>query len=153
MRYARDILSRYRLLILAILLSASLHAALIVGAPGRAAIEEGSPAAIYTASLEPEGMRVEDAAGQPAPKPASRKPRPKKVSPPRPEEIVASVPEPAERPASEPPVADSPEPEPEQKPETVALAPLAAPLREPEPPPPERFPTDALPGTSRSLTR
>ena len=148
MPHAREILSRYRLLVLAILVSASLHAALIAGTPGRAGPEDEALAAIYTASLESGGMRVEDAAAPaPTPKPAARKPRPKKTAPPpRPEEIVASVPEPPAQPASEPQRVNAPESEAEQKPENVALAPVAAPLREPEPPPPERFPTDALPG-------
>src|SRR5258706_8316943 len=99
----RELLPRYRLLILAVLLSASLHAALIVGTPGRAGTLDEAAAAIYTASLDSEGMRVEDPAGPPAPKPAARRPRPKKVAPPpRPEEIVASVPDTAEEPAGAP---------------------------------------------------
>src|SRR5258706_5719445 len=95
----RELLPRYRLLILAVLLSASLHAALIVGSPGRAGTLDEATAAIYTASLDSEGLRVEDPAGPPAPapKPAARRPRPKKVAPPpRPEGIVASGPDTAE---------------------------------------------------------
>jgi hypothetical protein len=152
----RKISSRYRLLSLAVLLSAALHAAVFVAARGGAG-EKAEPSPIlFSASLEPAGLSLDDAAGPPPaatskPKPQARKPRVKKApEPPHAEEMIASAPQiPVDEPA-DPELLNTAEAMPavEEKPDVVALA-------APTPPPPvadpmpEKFPAGALPGNIR----
>ena len=141
---------RYRIALLALAASVLIHAAAILGVPGRVAPGDESASAIYSATLDPAAAIVDTGAttSAPAPKPRrAAKPRPKPVAPPRPEEMVAQAPDlPAEAPAPEPELAKAErEPEP-AKPETVALAPVSAPPAKPVEPEPEPFPTHALPG-------
>jgi hypothetical protein len=160
----RRILSRYRVVFLAILVSAAIHAMVIVGVPEiGGASEDGEPAVAYTADLdeslppsttEPAPARAPKAA---APKPRARAvPRPR-PSPPKPEEMIAQAPAPAPAieapaavtpgPVAAPPVATEPDlpPEPElpPAPEKVALAPVVAPQPAPKVDP---FTSHALPG-------
>lgn len=153
---AAALFQRFRLLLLALAVSAAVHAATIAGLPERfAAAFEAAPAVRYTATLSPEVQLVPAPAAAPAPpKPRPRAPR----KPPRAGEAVASLPgllagaegdAPAEaEPEGEARLlsAQAPEPPPAQEPapapEKLALAEPAMPV----PPlvPPE-FPKDALP--------
>jgi hypothetical protein len=66
----REVFTRYRLLSLAVLVSAALHAAIFIGAPGGMGPQPESSAVLFSASLEPGGMVLDEAAGpQPAPRP------------------------------------------------------------------------------------
>ena len=144
--------SRYRVLSLAMLASVALHAAVFVGAPGGTGSKPEPAPILFSATLDPGAMAVDEAAGPPpapvAKRPA-RNPRPKKAEPPRPEEMVALAPEPEAAPpqeAAEPQPLDSTEAPPvEEKPEVVALAVPATPPPPPDPLPPERFQAGALP--------
>ena len=152
----RNLLSRYRLLLLAVLASAALHAAVLLGAPGSAGTPADTSAVLFSASLEGGALSVDDTAGSqpaPAPKPAAR-PRPKKKAPepPREKEMIAAAPEAA---TPDPVAEESADPEPlnteapaaEEKPEKVALAAPVAPRPEPDPLAAEPFSPSALPGT------
>ena len=147
---SREILSHYRLTFLALAASAAIHAAVIVGVPGRLDSADDSFGAIYTASLEAATLAEPGGTGS-APSPAPRRvaakarAKPRIMPPPRIEEIAPPpAAPPSEEPAPEPAQAKAPEPSqaPEPKPETVAVAKLPATAPEPEP---ERFPADALP--------
>ena len=152
MRRLRQFAFRYRIALLALLVSAAIHAALIVGFPGRAGTSDEGAEAIYMASLD--GTAATDAKGPTAvpapapPKPRAR-PRARKPAPPRPEEIVARAPAPPptaveeSTPAAEPDLPLEPDLPPEPPPDKIALAPVTAPP--PPPPEPEPFPTHALP--------
>ena len=152
----RDLLLRYRVPALAVLLSAMLHAALIATTPGSARERDDEAGdAVYTASLGEAALVAEaPAPATPKPKAASARPRAKKsVAPPpapKADEIVAeaAVPQPAsETPPIDHELVKAPEPEEEEQapaPELLALAPAttlpdAAAAR-------ESFPTQALPG-------
>jgi hypothetical protein len=142
---ARDLFSRYRLLFLAMLASALLHAATILGVPGRPGGADDVPAVIYTASIDAAATVVDP--GGAAPPPAQPKPAPRKPPKPRalplpptlPEDMFARAPEPLPEMAPVPEIASAPEPE------KVALATPAAPQPKAEATP-EPFPTNALPG-------
>ncbi len=149
-----EFLHRYRVVLLALTVSAALHAAVVVGMPPRmAAIEDDAPQ-IYSATLDPAAARVESA--QPAPAPAAA-PRPRRartdvararIAPPAPVEQVPVAPDPipvdpvatVQPAAAAPALPASPEAIAPPPPEKVAIAQPAAPLKEPEP-----FPVDALP--------
>ena len=127
------LLSRYRLLALAILASAALHAAVMVGMPPRiAAIEDDFPAP-YQATLEAA------APAPPATRPAApRRPRPR---PPAvlPSDALAALPAAA---ATDADPGLLPAPALQPAPEILALAQPAVPMKAPEPP---AFPVEALP--------
>ena len=141
-------IGRYRFLAAAIAGSAALHAAVMVNIPTR-----GDPIAEpdgpeYSATLDPAAQAV-DAAPAPVVKPAPR-PRARRVAPaiapellnPLDEEVIAEAP--LEAPLPEPQLA-APEP---PKPELVAMAQPAVPVKALEAP---RFKSDALP-TELSIT-
>jgi hypothetical protein len=152
----RALLRRYRVALLALLVSAAIHAAVISGVPGRAGAVDPSAAAVFSATLEAATAVEPDPTGSapkpapPRPKRAAPKPRPK-PSPPKPEEMIAQAPAletPPPPPAPEPEPAPAPEPDlppaplPEFKPEMLALAEPAVAIKSLEP---EQFPTNALP--------
>jgi hypothetical protein len=148
------LLSRYRLLLLAVLASATLHAAVFLGAPGGGGQAPDAPAILFSASLEG-ALSVNDATGsQPtlAPKPAAKpRARKKPPAPPREKEMIAAAAEPAtaEPVVEEPAQPELPTPEApavEEKPEKVALAAPTAPQQTPDTLlPPEPFSANALP--------
>jgi hypothetical protein len=139
----------FRILLLALTVSLALHAAVMVGMPGRLDAIDKRGDAIYSATLEDDGAsaaiepRADPAPAPAAPRPAPRpraRPRPAK---PAPEALAAEPIEPiAAVAAAEPlsfPVVEEPVIEPE--PEKLAMAaPTVASTREPEP-----FPVDAIP--------
>lgn len=150
-----EILSRYRLLALAVLVSAALHAALVAGIRGLAAEPDAGASAAYFASIDPQAAVATDApnAAKAAPKPAVHRPRARRASPPPTPPAPAPEPEPppapvepvaAAQPAppAEPLAPAQPEPPP---PDKVALAEPIAPLQDPPPPPEPQFPVEALP--------
>ena len=140
---AREVLSRYRLVGLAVVVSAALHAAVFVGMPPRiAALDEG-PGEFYSASLEPGGLVASpDPAGTaparvaPQRRRASESKLPRsRIAPPPP--IVPAPPELAPEPAVV--ARDTPAPVPPAKvetpaPEQLALAQPATPIPALEPP-------------------
>ena len=131
MRTAAQLYSRYRLLGLAVLLSAVVHAAVMIGMPPRIeSIEEGQ-AAVYEASLDPTAILVRAPAPQarPAPRRAAR-PRAPIALPP---DALAALPV---------ETANDLAPELAAAPDIVALAQPAVPVKELAPPP---FPVDAVP--------
>jgi len=149
----RSLIARYRLALLALLASAAIHAAIIAGSPGRfGSVNEEPVGAVYSATLDAAMVVESDAAGSvrkpaPAPRRVSKpKPRPAPPPAPKPEEMVAQAP-PLETPPLPPEPELPPEPDlpppPEPKPEVVALAQPAVPVKALEP---EPFPTRALPG-------
>jgi hypothetical protein len=157
MATAAELARRYRLPLLAVLVSTAVHAIVFVGMPKRIdAIDDNAPA-IYSATLDPAATVVTAAPPPAAPvaKPAARKARPRKPPPPPPT-IAAAEPQSAEASTVEPP-APAPEivaeataitaPPEEAKPDAVALAPPATPVETtpvPEPEP-EKFPVEGLP--------
>jgi hypothetical protein len=150
---ARRLLFRYRVVVLALAVSAAIHATLIVGAPNRPGSLDESEGPVYTASLDAEPSNSSDGANvtpTPPPRPTAR-PRPRRPKPesPKPEQVVAQAASRVETPVQAQPAAPEPEPElpPEPDlppaPEKIALAPAIAPPSTPEP---EPFPENALPG-------
>lgn len=143
----------YRLLLLAVLVSAAIHAAVIVGTPGSLAKSEGDDLVTYSATLD-EGATVLDTAAPPKPAPPkpARKPRPKAKLAPLPNDLFAQAPSIE----AEPQLPDlAPTPDLTPKPERVAIANPTAPPPAQETPAPEPFNTAALPGRmkiSYSLT-
>jgi hypothetical protein len=149
----RTLFWRYRIPLLALVVSAAIHAAIISGVTGQAGVVEEPSGAFYSATLE--GATVVDTdAGASAPKPAPRpkrsasRPRPKAPAP-KPENFLAQapapeIPPPAPEPEAAPDLPPEPDlpPPPETKPEVVALAQPAVPVKALEP---EPFPTRALP--------
>jgi hypothetical protein len=125
------ILDRYRLLGLAVLASAALHAAVMVGMPRRIDALDEPGAAIYSASLEtvaPAPVAV--------PPPAVQRPRPRRAS-----RLPAAVA--ADTLAALPvDTATDAMPDLQAPPELLALAPPAVPVKALEPP---SFPVEALP--------
>jgi hypothetical protein len=139
-----DLIARYRFLGLALLGSAVLHAAVMVGIPARLESIEDKPGLAYSADLE--GATVADAAPAPAPaaQPAPPRPRARRATPRiplepllepiAPDALASALPVPVEEPvlaAAEPP-----------KPEVVAMAQPAVPVKPLEPP---KFKPEALP--------
>ena len=150
MRRPRPFFSRYRILSLAVLVSAALHAAVFIGVPGGAGSKPESAPILFSATLEAGALSVDEAPAPAArPRPVAKKPRPKKApEPPRADEMVAMAPEPpavAEEAAPPEPVAAAEPPAVVEKPEVVALAAPEAAPRVPDPLPPERFQPGALP--------
>ena len=127
---AAQLYSRYRLLGLAVLVSAAVHAAVMVGMPRRIDAIDEAKAAVYEARLE----AAMPAAAAPAPPPPvpRRAPRPRApvVLPP---DALAALPE---------STASDLAPELGPAPEILALAQPAVPVRELAPPP---FPVEAMP--------
>ena len=151
MAWLRALPRPHRIALLALAVSVALHAAAILGVPGRLGPAPAAPIA-YSATLDAAVEVVDAPAPAAAPKPRPPKPRAKPKSPPRPEEMVAQVPDAIDPapPEPEPPAqvaAADPEPAAEP-PEILALAPVAAPPAE-EKPAPDPFPTRALPGGIR----
>ena len=147
----REFFRRYRLVGMAVLASAVLHAAVLRGIPERIQAIEPDDGIAYTATLDPAAAVVEPAAKPaPAPRPkrvARAKPRVKAPAPliePTPLESIADVaPEAPAKMASLDDVEKMLEPPmPETPPEKLAMA---APTAADAKPAPEPFPTDALP--------
>ena len=145
---AAQLLARYRLAALAVLVSAGLHAAVLMGLPPRIAAIDETTAAIYSASIDPLSAIVAEAPPATAAPPSAPRrapaPRPRsRLAPPPPDpapELPVAV---AEAPALAAP-APPPEPEPPapEPPEQLALAQPAVPVKALEP---EKFPVEALP--------
>jgi len=146
-------LHRYRATLLAVMVSAALHAAMFVSLPQQLSPEGETTGPAYTATLDPAAPTVVDA-------PAAT-PRPARVRSPHPRSRIAPVSRPvAEIPdaiaALEPtrlePLAAAPEvlpapdpmPPPEPVPEKIALAQPVAPLAAPQPDP---FPGQQFPAS------
>lgn len=151
MATAAELVRRYRLPLLAVLVSTAVHAIVLVGMPKRIdAIDEKS-AAIYSATLDPAATtEIAPRAAAPVAKPVVRKARLRKPQPP---------PAPAQAVEPEPQVAEVAVPDivaeataiiskPEAaKPDVAALARPATPVETtpvPEPEP-EKFPVEGLP--------
>jgi hypothetical protein len=135
----RELFSRYRLLGLAVLLSAALHAAVMVGMPGRLdAIDEVAQPA-YAAKLDLAPAVAPAPAPPPRPVPRPRRaPRPAVALPP---DVLAAIPVETATDAS--PGAD-PATMLAAAPDILALAQPAAPVKALEP---EPFPVAALPAS------
>jgi hypothetical protein len=153
MATAAELVRRYRLPLLAVLVSTAVHAIVFVGIPQRIDAIDEKPAAVYSATLDPAATEVAPAPSAdaaPLPKPAVRKARPRKPRPPPPPAPVAE-PEPQVAEVAAPEIvaeatAITSRPE-EAEPDVVALAQPATPVEttpvpEPEPQP---FPVAALP--------
>lgn len=130
-------LVRYRPVLIAVALSAAVHAAVLIGMPRRIAAIDEATAVEYSATLEPAAVAVVAPAPQatpppvaPRPRAASRRPLSPAVSP----EILAMAP-------LETAVDSSPELA--NAPELLALAQPAVPIA----PEPVKFPVAALPGS------
>jgi len=147
MSRALAFLDRYRVPLIAVTISAAVHAAVMAGLPERfGKIDEAVADESYTATLEAEpSPEAKLVPAPPAPKPA-----PKRVAKPRPVfhpialpgEIAEVAPEPLAS-QVDTPVIDEPAPPPEPpKPDVVAMAQPAVPAPAPEPP---KFPVEALP--------
>ena len=130
---AADVFSRYRILALAVLASAALHAAVMIGMPPRiAAIEEDAPA-LYEARLEAPPPIAAPAPQAPPPPPRRARPRPAANVPP---DALAALPVTTMSDAGpDVPALAAP-------PEILALAQPAVPVKALEPRP---FPVEALP--------
>ena len=156
---ATELFSRYRVAAVAVLVSAVVHAAVMMGVPQRiAAIEDDSPP-LYEATLQavdpdaPPAPAAPAAVAKPKPRPA-HSPHPKsRIAPPAPPPVeAASLPPmpPIEAPPAlaEPPVllarsdAEKPAPGPQMSPERIALAQPSTPVKALEP---KVFPSEALP--------
>lgn len=127
---ATRLFSRYRLLALAVVVSAALHAAVMVGLPRRIDAIEEAKAAVYEARLET--VMPAPAEPPPPPPPPRRPPRPRApafVGP----DVLAALPI---------ETASDLAPELASAPEIVALAQPAVPVKELAPPP---FPVNAMP--------
>ena len=151
---AAEVFSRYRVVVLAVLVSAAVHAAVMMGLPQRIAALDDDRPPVYEADLQAVNL---DAPPAPTSAPPAAKPRPHRASTPHPKSRIAPPPPP---PVEVPPVAATPvapvpepvnvataepakvEPKPEPPPEKVALAQPAVPVKALEPP---SFPTGALP--------
>jgi hypothetical protein len=155
MSTAAQVLSRYRIVLLAVLLSAALHAAVMVGMPPRIEAIDDRAMATYSATLDAASAALEpQAAAVPAPTPAPP-PRPARARPkPAPRatsaDVIAAAPVPAEAADPGPAAAEprpsplAPLPEPAEPPPMLALAQPAAPVKALEP---EAFATTALPAS------
>jgi hypothetical protein len=136
-----EAIGRYRFLALALAGSAALHAAVMVGIPGRpGAIDEASGDA-YTASLDPAAATVAAPSPAPVARPAPHRARARRampllpaeplLEPIAPDEVIAAA---AEEPEIAPPEI--------VKPEVVAMAQPAVPVKALEA---TKFPVEALP--------
>lgn len=128
------LLSRYRVLALAVLASAALHAAVMVGMPPRIAAIEDEASPLYEATLDVAAL----APAPPPPRPAApRRPRPRPpvVLPP---DALAALP----ATATDAGPGLLPAPVLHAAPEILALAQPAVPIKSLEPP---TFPVEALP--------
>jgi hypothetical protein len=150
MTRAREFVRRYRVVGIAILASAALHAAVLRGLPERVESLEPQDGVAYTATLDPAAAVVEAPPAPAArPKAAPHRARPRPKSPPpfiEPAPLNGLAPEDAQ-PAKELASIDEIEkalepPLPETPPEKVAMA---APTAADTQPAPDPFPTDALP--------
>ena len=139
-----QIIDRYRFLAVALAGSAALHAAVMVNVPQREeGTDEGGAVAGYSASLDP-AAQVAEPAPAPVVKPHPR-PRPRRIAPvfapelmnPIGEEVIAAAP--LETPVAEPEIYAPPPP---ARPEVVAMAQPAVPVKALEAP---TFKADALP--------
>ena len=129
-----ELLSRYRLLALAVLASAALHAAVMVGMPPRiAAIEDDLPP-LYEATLDVAALAPAPPPPRP-PTPRRPRPRPPVVLPP---DALAALP--ATATDADPGLLPTPALQP--APEILALAQPAVPVKALEP---QAFPVEALP--------
>ena len=129
---AAQLYSRYRLVGLAVLVSAAVHAAVMVGMPRRIDAIEDAKAAVYQASLDPAATLV------PAPPAPQAAPAPRRAARPRapvvvPPDALAALPVETSNDLS---------PELAAAPDIVALAQPAVPIKELAPPP---FPVEAMP--------
>ncbi|HUQ28970.1 MAG TPA: DUF3108 domain-containing protein [Usitatibacter sp.] len=134
-----DLIHRYRFLALALLGSAALHAAVMVGMPRRLDAMVGKPDSPYSASLDAAASVMEAPAPDATPAPA--KPRTRRAAPLlAPEALLDPIaPETlAAAPVAQPEIA----PPEIARPEVVALAQPAVPVKALEPP---RFKAEALP--------
>jgi hypothetical protein len=147
---AADLFNRYRIVALAIAVSAAVHAAVFVGMPARFDPLEEKPGVAYSASLDSgPGLVAQPATSAPAParKRAARTRSRVAIAPmPLLEPIAAgeTLPDPANA-MAEPVLEPAPE---EPKPDVVAMAQPAAPIPALEP---AKFPVQALP-SSMSIT-
>ena len=127
----RELASRYRLPLLALFASAALHAAVVLGLPGRmAALRTGEQPAYEVTLVAVPAIAPAPAAPAPKPRPRPRPRAPAMVAP----DTLAALPAPTMSDASEPGL-DAP-------PEILALAQPAVPVKALEPP---AFPEHALP--------
>ena len=138
-----ELFSRFRVAALAVLVSASLHAAVFVGLPARiAAYDDGIAAATYSANLDLAGNLAVSAEPAPARPRRPRSSLPKsRIAPPPPAETLAAV-TPSESGVAQ--ALSDVAPELESAPEIIALAQPAAPVKALEP---EKFPAEALPAS------
>jgi hypothetical protein len=154
---ATELFSRYRVAAVAVLVSAAVHAAVMMGLPQRIATLDDDRPPTYEASLQAVDPEAPPSTTPPLPvakpKPrAARSPHPRSriAPPPAPPAAVPPPPEPAAAPPVEPTVIAKAEPakvEPPAAPpatpgEKLALAQPAVPVKALEPP---AFPTQALP--------
>jgi hypothetical protein len=156
MARAAELLTRYRIVAAAVLVSAILHAAVFVGMPPRFDAIDATATEVFSAQLAP--------ALSPAPPapPKEPTPAPKRVVAPRPHVVrrppIAPAPVPELLAAAKPApdarsfIAPAPEPEPEPAPppapQDSALAEPIIPWMPPPPPaapPPDAFPMEGLP--------
>lgn len=146
MRAAAEFLRRYRVAVLALGLSAALHAAVFVGFPASMEGFGDQPASAFSATLDPAAnLTATDAPAPAAPRRVAKARAKPRVAPPpeamtmeSPPEVIASAPEPkAPEPVPEPPAEEA-------KPEVVAMAKPPAPPPAPQPAP---FPVDAFPAS------
>lgn len=155
MATAAEIVRRYRLPFLAVLVSTAVHAIVFVGMPQRIEAIDGKSAAIYSATLDPAAAGVASAAppaaaAAPVAKPPVRRARPRKSQPPpAPAPVVEAEARVAEEPgpkivAEATAITRQPV---EAKPDAAALAQPATPVETtPVPEPvPEKFPLEGLP--------
>ena len=158
MRKAADLLSRYRLAAVALLVSAAVHAAVFVGLPPRIAAIDEPAAAVYSASIDAMGATLaspgEAAPSPPGPAANVHPRRPKspppqsRFAPPPLSRAAAAVEAPVEKVAVAPteiapaPAAVASAPVLPEKPDVLALAQPAVPVKALEP---ERFALESLP--------
>src|SRR5438874_1217192 len=147
-----DILSRYRLVGIAIAISAAVHATVFVGMPARLDAIDERVDAIYSATLDaslPATAEPAPARIAPAPRRPASRPKPRHVAsrlappPPAPlPEALDPVPEPRIQALAPEPVLTPPDAAQGQKDDVVAMAQPAVPVAPLQPP---AFPVEALP--------
>ena len=135
-----DLIDRYRFLSVALGASAAIHAAVMVNVPARVDSGDEKPGVAYSASIDPAGATA-DVAPAPAAQPAPPRPRARRALPLLPAEPLLDpiAPDKAASAVADPEIAAPPE---VAKPEVVALAQPAVPVKALEPP---KFPVEALP--------
>jgi hypothetical protein len=146
-------LSRYRVAALAVLVSATLHAAVFVSLPPRISTPDDDEPATYSATLDPAAAQVTTAGTAPAPpharpaRPKSSHPKSRIAPPPRAvpvPEMMVPVGHVALAPLAPAPVLPPEPPPPAEPPEKIALAQPATPVKALEAP---SFPVQALPAS------